>query len=76
LGFGADQKTIDNTNGSFSGAAKAFFIKEPQLIKVFGNAKALMVIRPNGYIGMTGGPDDQIAVKEYLEKFLSPDELK
>ncbi len=50
-------------------------MKEPQVVKAFGNLKSLIAIRPDGYIGMIAGSDDLIAVKDYLEKFLSPGEL-
>jgi 2-polyprenyl-6-methoxyphenol hydroxylase-like FAD-dependent oxidoreductase len=74
LGFGTAQETIDNINGTFSGDVKAFLIKEPQVAKAFGNINGLIVIRPDGYIGMTAGSDDEIVVEDYLEKFLSPAE--
>jgi hypothetical protein len=72
---GAEQETIDDINRSFDGEVKAFLIKKPQIMKSLGNMKSLIVIRPDGYIGMMAGSGDQIAVKDYLEKFLSPREL-
>jgi 2-polyprenyl-6-methoxyphenol hydroxylase-like FAD-dependent oxidoreductase len=71
LGFGAAQDTIGHINRSFNRGVKAFLIAEPKVVKAFGNPEALIVIRPDGYIGMTAGPADLIAVKEYLKKFLA-----
>jgi 2-polyprenyl-6-methoxyphenol hydroxylase-like FAD-dependent oxidoreductase len=76
LGFGATQETIDDINKTFNGEVKAFLMKEPPVMKAFGYGKALIPVRPDGYIGMIAGPDDLIAVKDYLEIFLSPAELE
>ncbi|HTB26619.1 MAG TPA: hypothetical protein VK711_14695 [Puia sp.] len=40
------------------------------------NPKSLIAIRPDGYIGMIADSDNQVAVKDYLVKFLSPAELE
>jgi len=71
LGFSTSQDTIDAINKSFGGKVKAFLITEPQIAGAFGHSEALLVIRPDGYIGMIAGPGDQNAVTGYLEKFVS-----
>lgn len=68
LGFGLEQKSIDAINEKYTGKVKAYLITDDTAAKHFGHPEGFVVVRPDGYIGMTARRDQMGEASQYLNR--------
>jgi len=71
LEFNNDQSLIDQINRNFPGKVKAYSIKDEKVTKSFGIPGGLVVIRPDGYVGMMSVQTDVRQVTGYVQQFIA-----
>jgi hypothetical protein len=69
LAFGVDRLPKFHFYEKLKTGAKVWLMTDSNSARAFGDRQGFFVIRPDGYIGLIAGRDDESAVNDYLSRF-------
>jgi 2-polyprenyl-6-methoxyphenol hydroxylase-like FAD-dependent oxidoreductase len=67
--FADNAQAVDTINKRFEGKVKAYHVKDKAAKAAYGDTSDLIVVRPDGYIGLVAGFNDENAAIKYLTTY-------